>query len=349
MVALKKVNLQVEDKEYLCIVGPSGCGKTTLIKCIAGIIEPDEGEIYVDDRIINGLPIEDREVGYVFQEIALFPHMTVYDNVSYGPFVKGRKIIEAKDLIKEILNMMGLQDRAKEYPNALSGGARQKTAVARALISGSKLLLLDEPLGSLDAKVRLVLRYELRRLVKDLGLTAIHVTHDQEEAMSIADRMVVMRAGEIVEVGTPLELYMHPKKLFTAYFVGEANLFVGEIVKRNNYVKVNIDGMTLYSSHKVDFEDKEAVAVIRPEFIVVRRGKFSKGLWTGVIERKTFLGSVVRFEVRTNNNKMVAIKRPVSEASKFNVGDAVGMVLPPKALLLYPYPEEGLEKAISLE
>jgi len=349
IIALKRVNLEVKNKEYLCILGPSGCGKTTLIKCIAGIIEPDEGEIYIGDRIVNGLPMEDRGVGYVFQEIALFPHMSIYDNVSYGPFVKGWKITATRDLIEEMLNMMKLRDRAKDYPSELSGGARQKTAVARALVSGSKLLLLDEPLGSLDAKVRVLLRYELRRLVKDLGLTAIHVTHDQEEAMSIADRIVVMRAGEIVEVGSPLELYMRPKKIFTANFLGEANFFAGEILERDDHVKIDVNGAVLYSSNRVDFEGRKVIAAIRPEFIIMRKDGSSKEAWRGVIERKAFLGSLVRFEVSADNGVLVIVKKPSSEATKFNVGDNVNIILPREYLLLYPYPEEGLEKAISIE
>ncbi|MEM2939594.1 MAG: ABC transporter ATP-binding protein [Candidatus Bathyarchaeia archaeon] len=352
-MALKRANLQIEDKEYLCIIGPSGCGKTTLIKCIAGIIEPDEGEIYIGNRLVNNIPIEDRGIGYVFQEIALFPHMSVYDNVCYGPFVKGLKISNFERLIKEMLNMMGLYERVKDWPDALSGGARQKTAVARALVSGSQLLLLDEPLGSLDAKVRRVLRYELRRLVKDLGLTAIHVTHDQEEAMSIGDRIVVMRAGEIVEVGTPLELYMRPKTLFAANFVGEANFLVGELVeKEDNYAKINVNGKILHSEFKVNFESGKIVAVIRPEFVVMKRtgASDSEESWKGIIEKRTFLGGLIRFEVRTENGNIIAVKRTFSsESLRFEVGDKVNLIFPHKSLLLYPYPEEGLERAISIE
>ncbi|MCD6464977.1 ABC transporter ATP-binding protein [Candidatus Bathyarchaeota archaeon] len=349
-MAVKNLNLQVKDGEYLCVIGPSGCGKTTLIKCIAGIIKPDEGEIYIGDKLVNNLPIQDREIGYVFQEIALFPHMSVYDNVCYSPLVKGWKISRIENIVKEMINMMKLQDRVKDYPDALSGGAKQKTAIARALVSGSRLLLLDEPLGSLDAKVRKVLRYELRRITKDLNLTAIHVTHDQEEAMSIADRIVVMRSGEIVEVGTPLELYLHPKKLFTANFVGEANFLVCNLIgEEGNYVKVDVNGKILYSSTKVNPKHKRVVAAIRPEFILMKKTRRAKDSWKGVIERKAFLGSSVRFEIRTENDSILTVKRPVHEAMKFKVGDRVNLILPRESLLLYPYPREGLEKAISIE
>jgi len=348
---VKNVNLQVEDKEYLCIIGPSGCGKTTLIKCIAGIIKPDEGEIYIGGRLVNNLPIEDREIGYVFQEIALFPHMNVYENICYGPFVKGWSISKAENLIREILNMMGLYDRVRDKPDALSGGAKQKTAVARALVSGSKLLLLDEPLGSLDAKVRRILRHELRRLVKDLGLTAIHVTHDQEEAMSIADRIVVMRAGEIVEIGTPIELYMRPKNLFTANFVGEANFLVGNFIgEEDDCVKIDVGGKTLYSKCKINPEEGRVVVAIRPEFVIMRRTGPPREVWRGVIEGRAFLSGSIRFEVRTENDIMVAVKKPLSsEALKFEIGDEVALILPREFLLIYPYPKEGLKKAISIE
>jgi ABC-type Fe3+/spermidine/putrescine transport system ATPase subunit len=305
----------------------------------------------MDDRLVNDVPIQDRGIGYVFQEIALFPHMNIYDNICYGPFVKGLDISSAENLINEILNMMELWDRVKDYPSTLSGGAQQKAAVARALTSGSHLLILDEPLGSLDAKVRKVLRYELRRLIKDLGLTAIHVTHDQEEAMSIADRIVVMRTGEIVEVGTPLELYLHPKTLFTANFVGEANFFIGDLLGEDDKgVRIDVNGNILYIPCKPNFESKKVIAAIRPEFIIMRKTEGLKDAWRGVIEKITFLGSSLRFETRAENDVMVIVKRPFSsEALEWKIGDRVNLILPRDFLLLYPYPKEGLEKAISIE
>lgn len=277
--------------------------------------------------------------------------MNVYDNICYGPFVKGLDISSAENLINEILNMMELWDRVRDPPSTLSGGAQQKTAIARALTSGSQLLILDEPLGSLDAKVRNVLRYELRRLVKDLGLTAIHVTHDQEEAMSIADRIVVMRSGEIVEVGTPLELYLRPKNLFTANFVGEANFFIGDLVgQEDEGGKIDVNGKILYVPYKPSFEGKKVVLAIRPEFIIMKKTDGLKDAWRGIIEKITFLGSSIRFEVHTENDIVVIVKSPFSsEALEWRVGDRVNLVLPRDSLLLYPYPKEGLEKAISIE
>ncbi len=348
ITAVENINLRIEDKEYVCIIGPSGCGKTTLIKCVSGIVEQTEGEVYIDEKLVNNVPIQDRGIGYVFQEIALFPHMNVYENVSYGPLVKGWEIANVRSLVEEMLNMMALEDRVKDYPRVLSGGAQQKTAVTRALASGSLLLLLDEPLGSLDAKVRTILQHELRRMAKDLGLTAIHVTHNQEEAMAIADRIVVMKTGKIIEVGTPLELYLHPKKLFTANFVGEANFMIGEILEvTSDGVKVEVNNEVLRSAEKVDFKERKVVVAIRPEFIVMRKsGKMRRGR----IGNKAFLGSTVRYEVRTENGELIIVRQPFSsESYRWNVGNSVNLVFPPSSVLLYPYPEEGLEKEISIE
>jgi ABC-type Fe3+/spermidine/putrescine transport system ATPase subunit len=351
ITAVENVNLQIEDKGYLCVIGPSGCGKTTLIKCVSGIIEPTEGEVYIEGRLVNNVPIQDRGIGYVFQEIALFPHMNVYENVSYGPDVKGWDIPETRSLIEEMINMMTLTERVKDQPNVLSGGAQQKTAIARALASGSLLLLLDEPLGALDAKVRAMLRHELRKMVKDLDLTAVHVTHDQEEAMAVADQIVVMKAGRIVEVGTPIDLYLRPKRLFTANFVGEANFMVGEIVDdTSDGVKVKVNGAFLYSSEKVDFEERKVVAAVRPEFVVMGKRSSIKGSWQGRIENKVFIGSTVRYEVRTENGELIVVKRPFSsDEYRWKKGDRVKLVFPPRSVLLYPYPEGGLEKEISIE
>src|SRR5512136_3150167 len=211
VTALENINLEVHDQEYFSLLGPSGCGKTTLLRLIAGLIEPDSGEIYIGDREVTDVPPEDRDIGFVFQTFALFPHMSVWDNVLYGPKVKNFNLKEAETIGDEVLELVKLHERLDAFPNELSGGMMQRIAVARALAAGAKLLLLDEPLGQLDAKVRNELRYDIRRMTNDLGLTAIHVTHDQSEAMAISDRIAVMKKGRIKQVGTPNELYMSPQ------------------------------------------------------------------------------------------------------------------------------------------
>ncbi|HUL39706.1 MAG TPA: ABC transporter ATP-binding protein, partial [Methanomassiliicoccales archaeon] len=193
VVAVDEVNLTIADGEYVTILGPSGCGKTTLIRVIAGILEPTQGEVYIGGRSMKGVPIEERDLGYVFQNIALFPHMTVRMNAAYGPTVKDRPVDEREQVARKYLEMVRLLDKMQMFPSELCGGEQQKASLARALATGAKLLLLDEPLSALDARVRVDLRYELRRITKSLGLTVVHVTHDQEEAMSVSDRIVVMR------------------------------------------------------------------------------------------------------------------------------------------------------------
>jgi len=350
--AVQNVNLHVRDREYLCIIGPSGCGKTTLIKCIAGILTPDSGEIYFDEKPIMNLPIQDRGIGYVFQEIALFPHLNVYENVSYGPIVKGVYADRTRSIVVNTLDMLQLRERMRDPPQVLSGGARQKAAIARALASGSKIFLLDEPLGALDLKVRSVLRYELRRLIKDLGLTAIHVTHDQEEAMAIADRIVVMKSGKIIEVGTPRDLYLYPKEIFTANFLGESNFLLGEVSKTSNRGSiVAVNRWKIRSTMSIKPVGSKVVISIRPEFILLeKRKKISRGHIIGEVVSETFLGSVLRYEIETEDANTLTVKvLPQYYKYKPTVGEVVSMRLLPQMVRIYSFPEEGLEKAIALE
>ncbi len=354
VIALNGVNLTIHDGEYLSIVGPSGCGKTSLIKSIAGVVQQDAGDVLIDDRNVTSLPIEDRGIGYVFQEIALFPHMNVYDNVSYGLMIRGALPPERKGPVEEMLHMMNLEDYVALYPKELSGGARQKTAISRALTSGSTLLLLDEPLGALDLKVRTVLRYELRRLVKDLGLTAIHVTHDQEEALSISDRIVVMKAGRIVEVGPPEQLYMKPKELFTAKFLGEANFIGGEVTKANGAelaIDVNSSEIRAICDLDPSLGAKEAcVLAIRPEFIDIDRKPQKENAIKCEIVDASFVGDSMRYTVKTENGVSLLVKMPITgEETSLAIGDKAYVTLPVENLLVFRAPEEGLEKALSLE
>jgi len=351
IVANDHINLTIRDKEYVSVIGPSGCGKTTLIKNIAGIIEPDEGEIYIGGKLVNKVPIEDREIGYVFQNIALFPHMTVWDNVTYGPRVKGYPPEETESIAREMIEMIKVAARTDAYPDELSGGTQQKTAVARALMTRSKLLLLDEPLGALDLKVRAALRYELRRIVKDLGLTALHVTHDQEEAMSISDRVVVMRRGRIIESGKPLELYMRPKTLFTANFVGEANFLAGKIdriTERGSIIDLR-GGLKIMSIDRSMKVGDRVVTAFRPEFAGLgkRRGE---NLLSGKITDIVYSGSLARLHVELPDGNMIVIKKPLRFGEPLpRIGGKVTVSVPPENVLMYPYPKRGLYRELSLE
>ena len=345
------VTFTIKDDEYVSVIGPSGCGKTTLIKIIAGIIKPDEGEVYIDGKPVNDVPIEDRGIGYVFQNIALFSHLTVWDNIVYGPRVRGSSIEEIRPLALEMLEVIKLSARSDAYPYELSGGTQQKTAVARALTSKAELLLLDEPLGALDVKVRAALRHELRKLVKDLRLTAFHVTHDQEEAMSISDRVIVMKRGRIVEAGAPIELYTRPRHIFTANFVGEANFLVGNVTESWEEGSLIDTGSGLYMMSNVGDQKvgEKAVAAFRPEFVSTEGSEGFNKLF-GVVVDVIYSGSIVRVRVKLANGAQIVAKAALlAERSPFRVGEAVTFSISSENVLLYPYPEEGLDKELALE
>jgi spermidine/putrescine transport system ATP-binding protein len=241
--ALDSIDLDVMNGEYLCILGPTGAGKTTLLRIIAGLLNPDQGDVYIDGKWMNNVPPEGHNAVYMFQQYALFPHMNVWKNVSFGPLIKNMDKERIDNLTSEILEMVRLENRKDAYPNELSGGMQQRVALARGLSSGSRILLLDEPLGALDARLRVDIRAQLRQLVKDQKLTAIHVTHDQEEALMIADRIAIIRNGEIEQIGTPHETYLNPKSIFVTSFVGGANFFEGNIRdKKHSFYTIEIRG-----------------------------------------------------------------------------------------------------------
>src|SRR4030066_695834 len=269
--ALDNVSLTIHDQEYFSLLGPSGCGKTTLLRLIAGLIEPDSGEIYINGRRVDKDPPEDRDIGFVFQTFALFPHMNAWSNVLYGPKVKNFDAKQAETIGHEVLELVKLNERLSASPSELSGGMMQRIAVARALAAGAKTLLLDEPLGQLDAKVRNEIRYEIRKMANDLKLTAIHVTHDQSEAMSISDRIAVMKKGKIVQVGTPRELYMNPNGLFVAHFIGESNFLEGTVTKNaNGFIEIELrGGFKVTAVGKGLMKDERVVLAVRPEVLTV--------------------------------------------------------------------------------
>ncbi|RLI21539.1 ABC transporter ATP-binding protein [Candidatus Bathyarchaeota archaeon] len=351
IVAVDNVSLQIHDKEYFALLGPSGCGKTTLLRLIAGLLKPDEGEIYIDGKLVNDVPPEDRGVGFVFQTFALFPHMNVWDNVTYGPRVKGWGEEKAARIAHEALEMVLLHERLDAYPNELSGGMMQRVAVARALCAGAKLLLLDEPLGQLDAKVRNQLRYEIRRMAKDLGLTAIHVTHDQAEAMAISDRIAVMRKGRILQVGTPQELYMNPKHIFVANFIGESNFLEGYIkgIKGNNSIVELRGKLELEIKGKPMKKGERVVLAIRPETIFFMKTKRGGNCLSGVIERFRFEGTNIRYEIRLENDDEIVVVRPSMIEEWLETGQKVFVHFPMDKIYVFPYPSRGLREELAVE
>ncbi len=346
VVASQDINLTIHDKEYVTILGPSGCGKTTLIRMIAGILQPTEGEVLIDGRDMRGMPIEERGIGYVFQNIALFPHLNAHDNVTYGPIVHDLSKEETEKIATRYLELVKLLDRMKMFPSELSGGEQQKVSLARALGSGAKLLLLDEPLSALDARVRMDLRYELRRLTKSLGLTVVHVTHDQEEAMTVSDRIVLMRSGRIVETGTPEHLYKRPKNIFTANFIGETNLIEGTVKGGDeDHTLIYLRNGEIVFSGPSGFESGDAVVLsIRPE----RVHPANNGLHA-VVTIVLFVGTYYRITARTDSEDTVEFDMPATESRVFNIGDDVNLVWSRNAGILYERPREGVAEAIKLE
>ncbi|MCC6050088.1 MAG: ABC transporter ATP-binding protein [Thermofilum sp.] len=339
--ALDGVTFDVESGEYFVILGPVGSGRSTLLKCIAGLERPDSGDILFDGESVLGLPPEKRLVGYMPPGYALFPHMTVWENVAYGLWIRGYPRREVEERVEEALKLVGLLHRADSYPHQLSGGQRQRIALARALASGARVLLLDEPLTALDAVLTLEVRREVRRLAKSLGLTVIHVTHNQEEAMAVADRVAVMRRGRVEQVGSPLELYLRPKSLFVARFVGGENNFLeGEVVRRDGpYVEVDLGVGAVKVFGAV--EPGRAVVAVRPEKL-----KFvESGVLEGRVEAREFLGKVYKYVVRLRDGRSVLVKSRERVAQ----GAPVKLSFDPLDAVVFPYPPEGLAEALRYE
>ena len=263
--ALKDISLEIFDGEFVCFLGPSGCGKTTLLRAIAGLDLQTSGTVEQGGKDISNLPPAERDFGIVFQSYALFPNLTIERNIAFGLENAGRSKAQITARVSELLDLVGLQDQGKKYPAQLSGGQQQRIALSRAIATSPGLLLLDEPLSALDAKVRVYLRHEIKELQRKLGITTVMVTHDQEEALSMADRIVVMNQGVIEQVGTPTEIYREPKTLFVADFIGETNKIDAGSAGPDS---VRFGGMTLGSMAHGFAEGTQVLAVIRPEDVV---------------------------------------------------------------------------------
>jgi len=339
--ALDGVTFDVEGGEYFVVLGPVGSGRSTLLRCIAGLEHPDSGDILFDGESVLELPPEKRMVGYMPPSYALFPHMTVWENVAYGLWMRGFPRREVEERVEEALKLVGLLHRAESYPYQLSGGQRQRVALARALASGARVLLLDEPLTALDAVLTLEVRREVRRLAKSLGLTVVHVTHNQEEAMAIADRVAVMRRGRVEQVGQPLELYLRPKSIFVARFVGGENNFLeGEAVGCTGACTELDVGMCVVRAFG-EVKSGRAVIAVRPEKL-----RFSdEGFLEGRVEVREFLGKVYKYSVRLKDGRTVIVK----SREKVEPGASVKLSFDPYDAVVFPYPPEGLEEAVRYE
>jgi len=240
VLAVDDISIKIDNGDYIFLIGPTGCGKTTTLRIIAGLEKPTKGKVLIDGKDVKNILPEDRDMGFIFQHFEIFDHLTVWENVTFGLEMRGYTDEYIIDKAEKALETVDLLQYADEYPSIFGNPGLQKLGIARAIATGAKILIMDEPLGSLDPKVSKVFRHELRNLIKDLGLTAIHITHNQEEAMAIADKIIIMRAGRVLQMGTPYELYENPESIFVANFLGETNFLQGFVLKLLENEKMEI-------------------------------------------------------------------------------------------------------------
>jgi putative spermidine/putrescine transport system ATP-binding protein len=327
--ALDGLDLELHPGELVALLGPSGCGKTTALRVLAGMETVDSGEVLVDGKDITRLPVRKRDMGMVFQNYSLFPNLSALENVAFGLRVRGRAATERRNRAGELLDMVGLADQAGKYPHQMSGGQQQRVALARALAIQPRVLLLDEPLSALDAKVRLQLREQIRLLQTQLGTTTLFVTHDQEEALSMADRVGVMRHGRLEQIAAPAELYARPATAFVAEFVGTMNRLPGEVTAR---------GVRVLAEEVTDAETGGRAAgtavdvLARPEDLTVAAAPHG----AGIVTVTTFLGGITRVTVRLDGDVSVLVDRPSAEAARLAVGAAVEVAVTGRVLVVDP-------------
>ncbi len=319
---LKNLDLYIKDGEFITLLGPSGCGKTTTLRIIAGFVEPDEGVVFFEGEKINSLPPYKRQVNTIFQKYALFPHLNVYENVAFGLKVKGVPKAEIKERVTEMLKLVGLAGFESRDVSRLSGGQQQRVAIARAVVNRPKVLLLDEPLAALDLKLRKDMQSELKKIQQSLGITFVFVTHDQEEALTMSDTVVVMNNGEIQQIGTPKDIYNEPKNAFVADFIGESNIVDGTMLE--DYL-VEMNGVKFKCLDK-GFGKAEAVdVVIRPEDVDIV--PVEKGMLSGVVTSVAFLG--VHYEIIVDIH---GFKWMIQTTDETLVGSEVGLYIEPDAI-----------------
>ncbi len=316
---LNNINLDIKDKEFVTLLGPSGCGKTTTLRIIGGFISPDSGTVSFDGKVINDVPPYKRNVNTVFQRYALFPHLNVYDNIAFGLRVKKMPEKEIQGRVAEMLELVNLRGFEKRSVNRLSGGQQQRVAIARALVNRPKVLLLDEPLGALDLKLRKEMQTELKRIQQQLEITFIYVTHDQEEALTMSDTVVVMNKGDIQQIGTPVDIYNEPVNAFVADFIGESNILDG-IMRRD--LLVEIGGKEFECVDKGFGENIPVDVVIRPEDVKLIPSEDAK--ITGIVESVTFKGVHYEMVVEAYDFSWLVHSTKAAE-----LGEAVGISFDP--------------------
>ncbi|MFZ5918438.1 MAG: ABC transporter ATP-binding protein [Chloroflexota bacterium] len=308
VMAVRDVSLNIEQGQLVTLLGPSGCGKTTTLRLIAGFEFPTQGQIRLDGQVINDLPPHKRDMSMVFQSYAIFPHLNVFENIAYGLNVQRRPRKEIEQRVARVLDLVELRGLENRAPNQLSGGQQQRVALARALIMEPKVLLMDEPLSNLDAKLREQMRTEIRRIQRRLGITSVYVTHDQIEAMTLSDRIVVMNEGLIEQIGTPVELYRYPRTRFVGNFIGRAN-FVPAVVRAVENGSVHVEA--LGQSMRIDRVKEphpvgaNVTLLIRPEMIQLAR---DDGLVRGIVRRVAYLGDSIDYDVEVGDQLLTMVE-----------------------------------------
>ncbi len=330
VAALDDVSLNFPDGSFYALLGPSGSGKTTLLRAIAGFVEPDSGEITIDGVSVEHIPAHRRNIGMVFQNYALFPHMTVFDNVAFGLSVRGVSKSEIADRVRQMLDLVQLAGMEERKPRQLSGGQQQRIALARALVTDPKVLLLDEPLGALDKRLRQDMQIELRQIQRKVGITTIFVTHDQEEALTLADRIAIINEGKLVQVGEPDDIYEHPRTRFAASFLGDANFIEGKSDGQGAVGQTPFG--TIRTSGTLPESGTSVTLAVRPEKFHVSAGDPAPGAMnalTGTVRQAVYSGSSVTYLVEAGGHEFRMFQQN-RETSLFQPGEAVSLTWSPE-------------------
>jgi len=330
--AVKDTNLEIAPGSFVTLLGPSGCGKTTTLRMIAGFESPDEGEIYLGNEPINELTPNKRDTAMVFQSYALLPHYNIFDNVAYGLKIRKMDSAVIKEKVTNILKLVGLEGMESRMTNQLSGGQQQRVALARALVIEPGVLLFDEPLSNLDAKLRVSMRTEIRRIQQEAGITAVYVTHDQSEAMAISDQIIIMEKGVVSQIGTPQEIYYHPKNKFVADFIGEANFLEGTVVSKDaDGATVDIKGHKVRVGASEEFAEGQACTlVLRPEGAVVA----DEGQLPCKVILSCFMGSYQNYHVMVGDTLVKITDFNPKNKKIYNVGDEAFVAFEPDSVHL---------------
>jgi len=331
VVAVKDVNLEIKDGEMVTLLGPSGCGKTTTLRIVSGFETPTTGEVWISGKMVNNIPPNKRDTSMVFQSYAIFPHLSVAQNIGFGLELKGWEKNKIEKEVRKIMEIMEFPELYNRRPEQLSGGQQQRVALARAVINKPSVLLFDEPLSNLDAKLRVQMRMEIRRIQKTFGITSIYVTHDQEEALTISDRIVVMNEGKIMQAATPIEIYSYPENMFVADFIGRVNFIPGKIIEKREKTLLIDFGICQkeFKNRSGEFEKNESVIiVVRPESLKMSSyKKKDPHCIQGKISKLIYLGPTIEYEIEVEglSRKIFAVIYNPIEDGFFKIGDLVNI------------------------